>query len=276
LNELNGDTRLSAADRLRYLWRNGRRGLGDCVATQLSELRHWPANAVARQALVSASPSPGRALSEAFIIEQLPKLLPPGEINVLEVGCGSGRARELLARAGFHGTYTGVDISDRFDTGRDTPFASTFELMDAHNLEPGARFDLIFSNSALEHIPDDARLIAHLRTTLRPGGLQLHIIPSGAALYAYLWHGYRQYARGGVAARFIPDRTAVYGLGGMFSLVLHVAFITVPEMLLRLPARRKVAALYRLCARGALVADRFMPFGAVMYGVCERAPDDNE
>jgi SAM-dependent methyltransferase len=208
LNELNGDTRLSAADRLRYLWRNARRGLGDCVATQFSELRHWPANAVARQALVSASPSPGRALSEAFIIEQLPKLLPPGEINVLEVGCGSGRARELLARAGFHGTYTGVDISDRFD--------------------------------------------------------------------AYLWHGYRQFARGGVAARFIPDRTAVYGLGGMFSLVLHVAFITVPEMLLRLPARRKVAALYRLCARGALVAERFMPFGAVMYGVCERAPDDNE
>jgi len=273
LSELNGDERLRPVDRLRYLWRNAWRGLRDLGPIRFAVYQHWRADTEARATFTSESPSPGRALAETFIIGELPRLLPPGKINVLEVGCGSGRARELLARAGFHGTYTGVDVSDRFDTTRETPFVSDFHLMDAHDIEPGARYDLVFSNSALEHIPNDGRLIAHLRTTLRPGGIQLHIIPSGAALYAYLWHGYRQYARRAVAARFLPDRTSVYLLGGMFSLVLHILLIAIPEILLRLPLRRKLAGLYRPLMRAALTADRFAPFGAVMYGVCERAPD---
>lgn len=275
MTELNGDERLRPSDRVRYLWQNALRGLCSLSPTQFAAFRHWRADKLVQAAFVSASPSPGRALAEAFVVAELPRLLPPGEINVLEVGCGSGRARELLARAGFHGTYTGVDVSDRFDRERETPFASGFQLMDAHDLEPGARFDLIFSNSALEHIPDDAKLIAHLRTTLRPGGIQLHIIPSGAALYAYLWHGYRQYARGAVARRFVPANTSVFALGGMFSLLLHVVSITVPELLLRVPVREKASALYRPLMRAAIHADRFAPFGAVMYGICERAPDGN-
>jgi len=272
LSELNGDVRLRPADRMRYLWQNAIRGLRDLTPTQFATHQHWRADAAALAALKSASPSPGRALSEAFMVAELPKMIPPGKINVLEVGCGSGRAREILAQAGYHGTYTGVDVFDRFDRERDTPFDSSFELIDAHDLEPGARFDLIFSNSALEHIPDDAKLITHLRTTLRPGGIQLHIIPSGAALYAYLWHGYRQYARGAVAKRFKSSNTSVFALGGLFSLLLHVIFITIPEMLLRLPARKKLAPLYRPLMRAAILADRFAPFGAVMYGICERRP----
>ncbi len=276
MSELNGDVRLRPTDRLRYLWQNALRGLRDLTPVQFAVYRHWRANTAAREALRSASPSPGRALAEAFIVAELPKLIAPGEISVLEVGCGSGRARELLSRAGFQGTYTGVDVSDRFDRQLKTPFASNFELMDAHDLAPGARFDLVFSNSALEHIPDDEKLIAHLRTTLRPGGIQLHIIPSGAALYAYLWHGFRQYARGAVAQRFLSPNTSVFALGGMFSLTLHMIFITVPEMLLQLPARQNFSALYRPLMRGAIVADAVMPFGAVMYGICERAPGAKE
>jgi SAM-dependent methyltransferase len=273
LSELNGDERLRAADRLRYLWRNAWRGLCDLRPTQFASHQHWRANRAAHAAFASASPSPGRSLAEAFIVTELPKLLASGPISVLEVGCGSGRARELIANAGFHGYYKGVDISDRFDHALETPFSSDFELSDAHDIDPGARFDLIFSNSALEHIPDDTALIAHLRTLLRPGGVQLHIIPSGAALYAYLWHGYRQYARRAVAARFLPDRTSVYLLGGMFSLVAHILLIAIPEILLRRPVRQKFAGLYRPLMRAALTADRCMPFGAVMYGVCERAPN---
>lgn len=273
MSELNGDERLRPADRLCYLWRNALRGWRDLGPTRFAGHRHWRADEEARAAFGAASPSPGRALAEAFIIRELPRLLPPGRINVLEVGCGSGRGRGLLARAGFHGTYTGVDVSDRFDTSQESRFVSEFHLMDAHDIEPGARFDLVFSNSALEHIPEDEKLIAHLRSTLRPGGIQLHIIPSGAALYAYLWHGYRQYARRAVATRFPADRTSVYLLGGMFSLVLHILLITIPEILMRLPLRRKFASLYRPLMRAALTADRIAPFGAVMYGVCERAPE---
>ncbi len=177
-----------------------------CVRPDADTIRGPPA--LARRHGRAAPPSspprhhPAARFPKPLWWPSFPRLIPPGKIDVLEVGCGSGRAREILARAGYHGTYTGVDVFDRFDREPETPFESSFELMDAHDLEPGARFDLIFSNSALEHIPDDAQLIAHLRTTLRPGGIQLHIIPSGAALYAYLWHGYRQYARGAVAKRF--------------------------------------------------------------------------
>jgi trans-aconitate 2-methyltransferase len=36
--------------------------------------------------------------------------------------------------------------------------------------EPGARWDLIFSNAALQWVPDHPRLLARLSTTLAPGG----------------------------------------------------------------------------------------------------------
>ena len=41
-------------------------------------------------------------------------LLPPKHINILDIGCGSGRMAQVLADLGYTGTYVGLDIRNRF------------------------------------------------------------------------------------------------------------------------------------------------------------------
>jgi SAM-dependent methyltransferase len=269
--DIDGDARQPVGLRLRYLMRNAGRNLRDFARPPFRRFANWPLPPDARGGNRAASP--GRRIAEAFFVHGLPAHLPPGEISVLEIGCGSGRCRTLLAEAGYRGRYVGYDIHDRFDRHNDAGFDSRFHAADAHAIVPDASFDLVISNSALEHIRDDARLITHLRGCLRPGGIQAHIVPSGAALWAYLWHGYRQYAGGALAARFAPERTSVHALGGLGSLLVHIMWITIPEILLRAAPRTRLTGLYATCAAAGRCVDRIAGFGAPMYAVVEQAPE---
>lgn len=268
--EINGDDRLPAGLRLRYIQQNACRNLRAFERPLFRSFKNWPLPRQARGG--NHASSPGRRFAEAFLIHGLPDHLPAGEISVLEIGCGSGRSRSLLAKAGYSGRYVGYDIFDRFDRDDDWGFDSQFHAADAHSIIADGSFDLVISNSALEHIPDDTALIARLRSCLKPGGIQAHIVPSGGALWAYLWHGYRQYAGGALGARFIPERTSVHVLGGMGSLLVHGIWITLPEIILRLPLRTRLTGIYAACTAAARVIDRIVGFGAPMYAVVERAP----
>lgn len=271
--ELNGDLPLSAGQRLRYLTDNFFRNARDAARPGFARLTTWRLPPATRSSAHGLA-SPGRILAEAFFEHELPKLRAPGPVTILEIGCGSGRSRQILAAAGYSGRYIGLDVDDRFDDeANPDAFVSEFRLMDAHDLDPTPQFDLIVSNSALEHIPDDARLIAKLRSCLKPGGLQFHIVPSGAALFAYLWHGYRQYAAGALGLRFAPANTHVYGLGGLGSLALHCIWITLPEMIFRRNLRQALPKIYGGFTRMAFAIDRVAGFGAPMYAVCEHAED---
>lgn len=268
--EINGDLRLGAVDRLRYLLRNAGRNLSAFTRPGFRRFARWHPPSSALDGVAAQIASPGRKIAEAFVVFGLPQYLPPGEIDVLEIGCGSGRARALLARAGYSGRYTGLDVHDRFDrNANQNSFDSQFRLMDAHDIEVGPRYDLIMSNSALEHIENDTELVARLRACLRPGGIQFHIVPSGAALPAYLWHGYRQYAAGALDLRFRCAQTDVLSLGGLASLLVHLLWITLPEQILRFGLRNRARRAYGACAGAALRADRVLPFGAPMYAVIE-------
>lgn len=271
--EINGDQRLGARDRIYYLLQNARRNLSAFARPGFRKFTQWRPPAGAVDGVAASVASPGRKLAEAFLVFGLPRHLPPGNIDILEIGCGSGRARDLLSRAGYSGRYTGLDVYDRFDESHGgVAFESDFRLMDAHKLEVKPRFDLIMSNSALEHIENDAELVARLRACLRPGGVQFHIVPSGAALPAYLWHGYRQYAGRALAERFIPEQTEIWTLGGLASLTAHILWITLPEQLGRLELRNRCSGLYAATLRATFALDRFLGFGAPMYAVVEFAP----
>ena len=67
-------------------------------------------------------------------------------------------------------------------------------------------------------------MIGRLPTFFRPGGLELHVVPSGAALLAYLEHGYRQYTPAALADKFGPCIDIVR-LGGFGSYLLNVVFM---------------------------------------------------
>lgn len=266
--EINGDLRLSAIDRFRYLMTNALRN----ISFRPKFLMTTP---FCRGQAVAAdgTPSAYRLLGQAFFHTELPRLLQRTEIRVLDVGCGGGRMSDFLADAGFCGTYVGIDISDRFirDTDGSKGFLRQFIHGDAHDLPETETYDLVFSNSALEHIPHDHRLLAKLDRLVAPGGMQVHIVPGGWALPLYLWHGYRQYSLARIAALLGTDRTHVYRLGGLACFVLHLMFITVGEILLRLKLRDRFPRIYRMLLNRAIALDQLLRICPGMYIVCRSA-----
>ena len=65
----------------------------------------------------TATASPSRWLTEAFIRHGLPGLLNRREIAILDIGCDSGGICRPLVEAGLRGRYTGVDMVDNFAAG---------------------------------------------------------------------------------------------------------------------------------------------------------------
>jgi len=262
--EISGDIRMSVGQRLRYLAFNLGRNLkpGQCAAKQL----RFTAERLSR---TPSAASPGRALTEAFLHSHLPKLLPPHQLRVLEIGCGSGSLTKLLAELGYTGSYVGVDIADRFDRNSQPGFHKDFVLADAHRFEPDGKFDLVISVSALEHIPNDFQLIEKLCGFVAPEGLQIHFVPSGWGLLTYLWHGYRQYTAASIDQRFDARHTTIHAMGGAASFLLHFLFITVGEILLRLRLRQRLPSLYGWMLDGCLKMDRRVPVCGTMYAICQ-------
>ncbi len=251
--ELNGDRPLTPRERLLYLWRNARRNFraGGGVKTRRFLTRGIAAADIKRR-------SPSRFLTDLFIKDRLPGLLPPGPIEMLEIGCGSGSMMQRLAGLGYSGTYVGVDVGDRFLRQHGTPFAATFVQSDAHLYEPAHPVTLLFSFSALEHIDRDDALIARLSGWVDPDGIELHIVPAAAGLFVYLWHGYRQYTPADLVARFGHD-VEIFRLGGAGSFLVHLAAITLPEILLGLSLRRRAPNVYARLVLAGFAMDRILP-----------------
>ena len=265
--ELNGDETLGLYDRLRYVGGNLRRNLRP-RRTPL-EVSRWPAPDRLRGDAAPGASSPLRSLSEAFVREELPRQRPPGEVAVLDIGCGSGRLAALLGEAGYRGRYTGVDAADRFaaDAFAGPAFRMTFAHGDAHDVRLDGPFDLVCSVSALEHIAEDQRLLDRLDGMLSPGGLQVHIVPAPAALLLYLWHGYRQYGVAALADRFAARGARVFALGGGASWLLHFLWITLPETVLRARLRRAFPRAYTTLLRLAFRLDGRLPSCPLGYAV---------
>lgn len=142
-SEINGDQRLSASDRIRYLAANFARNLASGAATLTT--RQWcpPKSELSHADTATASPS--RWLTEAFIRHALPGLLNRREIAILDIGCGSEGICRSLVEAGFCGRYTGVDINDNFAAGQwaGDAFQTSFIEGDATSVPIEGSYDLI-------------------------------------------------------------------------------------------------------------------------------------
>ena len=98
--------------------------------------------------------------------------------RILDFGCGTGAAAQVLTAAGHE--VVGVDVSE---SGlrlarRDVPSAS-FELIDAEDQLPfsDAFFDICFSTEVIEHLLNIQGFIKEIHRVLRPGGLFLLTTP---------------------------------------------------------------------------------------------------
>jgi SAM-dependent methyltransferase len=102
-------------------------------------------------------------------------------IAVADIGCGSGHAINLLARAFPRSHFTGYDISDEgIAAGRTEARElglnnARFEVKDVASLDDEERYDLITAFDAIHDQAKPAQVLAGIHRALRPDGIFLMV-----------------------------------------------------------------------------------------------------
>jgi SAM-dependent methyltransferase len=112
--------------------------------------------------------------------EVVSRLLPPGRLDVLEMGCGQGGFGARLAQ---RYRYVGVEpdaVSCTVARARVAAAGGGGEVRhgDESVVAAGELFDLVVAFEVIEHIEDDASALAAWASHLRPGGWLLLSTPA--------------------------------------------------------------------------------------------------
>lgn len=125
-------------------------------------------------------------------------------IDVLDVGCGSGHAINLMAKAFPNSRLVGYDFSDegiaagRAEAGAMGLANARFEVKDVAALDEPGRYDFITAFDAIHDQAQPTKVLKAISTALRPGGAFLMVDvaassnleeniehPMGPALYMF-------------------------------------------------------------------------------------------
>ena len=123
------------------------------------------------------------------LVPDLPKRLAAG-IDVADVGCGSGHAINLMARAFPQSRFVGYDFSEegvqrgRDEAGRLGLTNARFDARDVTDLGPPERFDLITTFDAIHDQAQPARVLTGIAMALRPDGVFL-MVDIGASSHVH-------------------------------------------------------------------------------------------
>jgi ubiquinone/menaquinone biosynthesis C-methylase UbiE len=97
----------------------------------------------------------------------------PGQLNLLDVGCGIGNYHTFLAPV--VGTLSGVDVSRAcIDSARERNPAVSYSVYDSDRLPyPDRQFDVTFCICVLHHVPTERwqQFVNEMRRVTRGGGL---------------------------------------------------------------------------------------------------------
>jgi SAM-dependent methyltransferase len=112
--------------------------------------------------------------------------------RVLDVACGVGYGTKLLVSRGPAGTTAvGVDLAEEAIAYARRRYADDrirFTVADAMRFSDPQGFDTIVSLETIEHLPDPGRLVAHLVSLLRPGGVLIGSVPTTPSVDANPHH----------------------------------------------------------------------------------------
>lgn len=118
------------------------------------------------------------------------------DLQVLDVGCGTGLNMKYLAR---YGSVTGVDLSETaLHFCRTRGHTRLIKAPIEHLPFPTGSFDLVTALDIVEHLDDDLVALREVQRILKPGGRVVILVPA----YMFLWslqdeisHHRRRYVR---------------------------------------------------------------------------------
>jgi trans-aconitate 2-methyltransferase len=110
-----------------------------------------------------------RTRPAADLLARVPLAAPE---RVVDLGCGPGNSTALLTERWPEATVVGVDSAPTMlASARERGIAADWIEADIASWTPDAPVDLLFSNAALQWLPDHQTLLPRLRDHLRPGGV---------------------------------------------------------------------------------------------------------
>lgn len=260
MKEISGDIPLSFSQKIQYLTFNFIRGL---FGFRFLKVIHWTPEKITD----TSQDSLFRIYSNDFVRTILPTLFENKKIAILDIGCGSGYVRTQLRDLGFTGTYEGLDIKKHpnFDAYSVDAFSNTLTLIPAEEFSSQDTYDLVFSFTALEHVPNDSMVVKKGFEYLKPKGTQMHIIPSFWSLFLYGFHGYRQFTKARVKKLFKGYPYTTYAVGGIGSSMIQFIWVTIPERLFKKWPLDRSKDSYQKAKQWALAIDKIMPFFPMQY-----------
>jgi trans-aconitate 2-methyltransferase len=102
----------------------------------------------------------------------------PG-MHAIDLGCGTGELTRRLADALPNSSVVGIDSSAEM-LAKTSSFARPgLEFRQQRIEDVSGQWDLVFSNAALQWVPDHAVLIPRLLSLLKPGGQIVIQVPKG-------------------------------------------------------------------------------------------------
>lgn len=124
------------------------------------------------------------------VLQELRPYLRPG-LSALDLGCGDGNLSLYMARSGCE--VLGIDLARNAVEAavRSAAFygidRARFRAIDfAREWDEPEAFDLVLCSHVIEHVPDDAGLLARVHLALRPGGRLLLLTPTVYSSFARL------------------------------------------------------------------------------------------
>lgn len=110
------------------------------------------------------------------LLSRIPNFAPD---DVVDLGCGPGFSTSLIARAFPHARIIGVDHSEEaLQVARTLLPAIEFAQLDIAKWAPTRPCGLIFSNGALQWLPDHQQLLPRLLSSVDRGGFLALQIPN--------------------------------------------------------------------------------------------------
>lgn len=108
-------------------------------------------------------------------LDRLAEFIPPGS-RVLEFGAGTGEQAKQLSERGFD--VVAIDVpGSEYARHRVFPVSN----YDGRHIPlPDHSVDVIFSSNVLEHVEEIDTALAEFRRVLKPGGIEVHAMPTPA------------------------------------------------------------------------------------------------
>lgn len=148
------------------------------------------------------------------------KRFSPGA-RILEIGGGTGYQAKRLTEDGY--AVDSIDIPDSNYAGQ---HEFPVQPYDGKNIPfPESSFDVVFSSNVLEHVTDLPYLQAEMKRVLKPGGVCVHLMPTGAWRF---WTNIAHYVElvqrlFGLAPRLIPKGFSKHALSDALSVLRLMA-----------------------------------------------------